>query len=127
MSNTVVSSSRRKCRKAHFSAPSSERRVIMSGSLSKELRAKHLTRSLPLRIRDTVKIVRGSHKGREGQIVQVYRKKWCIYVDKIVEEKVNGASVPVPISPSNVEITNIFLDTDRKALLKRKGRSVVKA
>lgn len=36
-----VSSSRRKARKAHFSAPSSVRRVIMSAPLSKELREKY--------------------------------------------------------------------------------------
>ena len=36
-----ISSSRRKSRKAHFSAPSSVRRKIMSSSLSKELRNKH--------------------------------------------------------------------------------------
>ena len=33
-----VSSSRRKSRKAHFTAPSSERRKIMSAPLSAELR-----------------------------------------------------------------------------------------
>lgn len=38
---TGVSSSRRKSRKAHFSAPSSVRRVIMSAPLSKELREKY--------------------------------------------------------------------------------------
>lgn len=36
-----VTSSRRKCRKAHFSAPSSERRKIMSAALSPELRNKY--------------------------------------------------------------------------------------
>ncbi|ODH26778.1 ribosomal protein L24 [Paracoccidioides brasiliensis] len=39
--NSDLASSRRKSRKAHFSAPSSERRVIMSAPLSKELREKH--------------------------------------------------------------------------------------
>jgi hypothetical protein len=39
-----VSSSRRKSRKAHFSAPSSIRRKIMSSALSKELREKHNVR-----------------------------------------------------------------------------------
>ena len=38
---TDVSSSRRKSHKAHFSAPSSVRRELMSSSLSKELRSKH--------------------------------------------------------------------------------------
>jgi hypothetical protein len=42
-----LASSRRKSRKAHFSAPSSERRVIMSAPLSKELREKYNVR-LPL-------------------------------------------------------------------------------
>ncbi len=39
-----VSSSRRKSRKAHFAAPSSVRRKIMSSSLSKELRTKYNVR-----------------------------------------------------------------------------------
>lgn len=41
----VVHSSRRKSRSAHFNAPSSERRVIMSAPLSKELREKYNVRS----------------------------------------------------------------------------------
>jgi hypothetical protein len=39
-----ISSSRRKSRKAHFTAPSSVRRKIMSSALSKELREKHHVR-----------------------------------------------------------------------------------
>jgi len=39
--NASVSSARRKCRKAHFSAPSHVRRKVMTASLSKELRTKH--------------------------------------------------------------------------------------
>ncbi len=57
-----VSSSRRKSRKFHFSAPSSERRVLMSAPLSKELRAKYGKRSLPIRKDDEVQIVRGTKK-----------------------------------------------------------------
>ncbi len=36
-----VSSSRRKSRKAHFSAPSSVRRILMSAALSSDLKNKH--------------------------------------------------------------------------------------
>jgi len=36
-----VSSSRRKSRKAYFSAPSDERRILMSAGLSKELKGKY--------------------------------------------------------------------------------------
>jgi large subunit ribosomal protein L26e len=44
--NPNVSSSRRKSRKAHFTAPSSVRRVIMSSPLGKDLVKKHGVRVL---------------------------------------------------------------------------------
>merc|ERR1712013_338579 len=44
--NSNVSSSRRKCRKAYFAAPSSVRRKLMSAPLSKELRSKYSVRSV---------------------------------------------------------------------------------
>ncbi|KAH0827054.1 ribosomal protein L24 [Lanmaoa asiatica] len=120
--NPDVSSSRRKARKAHFSAPSSVRRKIMSSPLSKELRGKHNTRSLPIRKDDEVRIVRGKYKGREGKVTQVYRKKWVIHVDRVQRDKSNGASVPIGIHPSKVVIVNIKLDKDRRAILDRKDR-----
>ncbi|KAI8854529.1 60S ribosomal protein L26 [Chytridium lagenaria] len=118
-----VSSSRRKSRKAHLSAPSNIRRKILSASLSKELRDKYHVRSMPVRKDDEVTIVRGTHKGRSGKIVEVYRRKWVIHIDKVVKEKVNGASVPLGIDPSKVQITSLKLDKDRVALLDRKDRS----
>lgn len=36
-------------------------------------------------------VVRGTYKGREGKVVQVYRKKWVIHIERITREKVNGA------------------------------------
>ncbi|KAH9998096.1 translation protein SH3-like domain-containing protein [Russula compacta] len=121
--STDVSSSRRKSRKLHFSAPSSIRRKIMSSSLSKELRNKYHTRSLPVRKDDEVRIVRGKYKGREGKVTQVYRKKWVIHVDRVQRDKANGSSVPIGIHSSNVVITTIKLDKDRRAILDRKDRS----
>lgn len=35
-------------------------------------------------------VVRGSLKGREGKVVQVYRKKWVIHIERVNREKVNG-------------------------------------
>ncbi|EXX75946.1 ribosomal 60S subunit protein L26A [Rhizophagus irregularis DAOM 197198w] len=85
-----VSSSRRKSRKAHFSAPSSVRRKIMSAALSKELRDKYNTRSIPIRKDDEVRIVRGTFKGRDGKVLRVYRKRWVIHIDRISKEKISG-------------------------------------
>ena len=88
--HTCVSSQRRKSRKAHFTAPSSIRRRIMSSHLNKDLRTKHEVRSIPIRKGDTVKVMRGIYKGREGKVLTVYRKKWCVHIDKVTKEKTNG-------------------------------------
>jgi large subunit ribosomal protein L26e len=87
-----VSSQRRKSRKAHFSAPSNLRRKIMSCHVNKELKTKYDIRSVPVRKGDTVKVMRGIFKGREGKVSTVYRKKWAIHVEKITKEKTNGKS-----------------------------------
>lgn len=120
--NPRVTSSRRKCRKAHFTAPSSVRRVLMSAALSSELRHKYNVRSIPIRKDDEVQVVRGTYKGREGKVVQVYRRRWVIHVERITREKVNGSTVNVGIHPSKVIVTKLKLDKDRKALLDRKAR-----
>merc|ERR1719515_667773 len=99
-----VSSSRRKARKAHFTAPSSVRRKIMSAHLDKTLSNKYHVKSIPIRKDDEVIVVRGSHRGREGKVIQVYR------------EKSNGSTVNVGIHPSNVVITKLKLDKDRRAI-----------
>ncbi|KAK4767668.1 hypothetical protein SAY86_015418 [Trapa natans] len=120
--NPRVSSSRRKNRKAHFMAPSSLRRVLMSAPLSSDLRSKYNVRSMPVRKDDEILIVRGTFKGREGKVVQVYRKKWVIHVERITREKVNGTTVNVGVDPSKVVITKLRLDKDRKSLLDRKAK-----
>ncbi|AAS51044.1 ACL184Cp [Eremothecium gossypii ATCC 10895] len=116
-----VSSDRRKARKAYFNAPSSERRVIMSAPLSKELREQYNIKSLPIRKDDEIMVVRGSKKGQEGKVSSVYRLKYAVRVDKVTKEKSNGASVPLDVHPSKVVITKLHLDKDRKALIERKG------
>ena len=122
-----VSSQRRKSRKAHFTAPSSIRRKMMSCHLSKELRSKWDCRSIPVRKGDTVLIKTGSQengvKGKTGKVLTVYRRRWCIHVEKVVRDKKNGSQVPIPVNPSNCEITQLKLDKSRKALLGRKNRT----
>eukprot|EP00933_Yihiella_yeosuensis_P019804 TRINITY_DN159_c0_g4_i1.p1 TRINITY_DN159_c0_g4~~TRINITY_DN159_c0_g4_i1.p1 ORF type:complete len:137 (+),score=31.17 TRINITY_DN159_c0_g4_i1:94-504(+) len=121
-----VSCSRRKARKAHFTAPSHIRRKLMSAPLSKDLRTKYSVRSVPIRRDDEVMIMRGHYHDREGKVTQVYRKKFRIHVDRVTRDKANGQTVPIPIHPSKVVITKLKLDKDRKALLERKNRSAKK-
>lgn len=92
----------------------------MSAALSSELRNKYHVRSMPVRKDDEVSVVRGTYKGREGKVIQCYRKKWVIHVERITREKASGATVQVGINTSKCVITKLKLDKDRKALLDRK-------
>ncbi|KAA0709647.1 60S ribosomal protein L26 [Triplophysa tibetana] len=122
--NKLVTSSRRKNRKRHFNAPSHIRRKIMSSPLSKELRQKYNVRSMPIRKDDEVQVVRGHYKGQQiGKVVQVYRKKYVIYIERVQREKANGTTVHVGLHPSKVVITRLKLDKDRKKILERKAKS----
>jgi len=62
----------------------------------------------------------GNHKGKKGKVLQVYRRRWALHIDKITKDKANGTQVQVPIDASNCQITNLKLDKDRKKLLERK-------
>lgn len=121
-----VTSSARKQRFAHFNAPSHLRRKIMSSGLSKELRKQHKVKALPIRKDDEVQVVRGQFKGREGKVTDVYRKGFRVMIERVTKEKMNSTSVPVGIHPSNLVITKIKLDKDRKDLLERKAKNAHK-
>ena len=119
--NPYKTSNRNKMRKAHFTATSTAKRKIMSASLSKDLNEKYGVRSMPIRKDDEVSVVRGSHKC-EGKVIQVYRKKYVIHVERVSRDKANGAAVNIGIHPSNCVITKLKLDKDRHAILARKNR-----
>lgn len=64
----------------------------MSSPLSAELKQKYHVNAVPVRKDDEVSVVRGTYKGREGKVIQCYRRKWVIHIERIVREKANGAS-----------------------------------
>lgn len=74
-------------------------------------------RSIPIRKEDEVTVVRGRFKGREGKVTAVYRKKFVIHIERVTRDKANGAPVPVGIDASNVVITKLKTDKDRKAII----------
>ena len=120
-SHREVSSSRRKSRLAHFAAPSHLRYKLLSANLSRELRQRYGVKSLPVRRDDEVTVVRGSSKDAKGKISQVYRKKWCLYIEKLVKNRINGATIRMPIHPSNVVITKLKITPDRQSIIDRRS------
>ena len=55
-----------------------------------------------------------------GKIIQVYRKKMVVHVERIQKEKANGQNVHLGLDASNLVITKLKLTRDRKALLEAK-------
>lgn len=78
---------------------------------------------MPIRRDDEVQVIRGHFKGNQvGKVVQSYRKKFVVYIEKIQRENANGTNVYVGIHPSKVLIVKLKLDKDRKAILERRGK-----
>ena len=112
-----------KQRKRLYTAPLHVRSKILSAPLSPDLREKYGFRSLPIRVGDKVQILRGDHKGFEGKVLKVDRKKYRISVEGITREKVDGTTINVPIHPSKVMITELNLDDKwRRKKIERKAK-----
>ncbi len=103
----------RKQRKYHFNLPMHSRRKLLSVHLSKALREKHGTRSLAVRVGDKVRVLRGTHKGKEGAVKSVDSKRIKVIVEKVEHPKKEGGAAPYPLSPSNLMITEIKSDKRR--------------
>ena len=114
----------RRQRKYRFNAPRSVQRKMVSAHLDKPLREKYDRRSFPLRVGDTVKVLRGNFKGKEGKVERVDLKKLKILVSGCEVFRVNGQKSRVKIDPSNVKIIDLKLDDKKRkdALVRGKDK-----
>src|SRR5205814_3887803 len=91
-------------RKRAAHAPLQEKRNLPSSHHAEELHAKakgRLPRALPVRKGDTVRVMRGGFRGREGKVVSVDRVHGTVVVEGITIEKVDEKKVPRPLHASN--------------------------
>ncbi len=98
-----------KQRKRLFNAPLHRRGKIMSVHLSPELRDKYGVRSIPIRVGDKVRILRGDNRGIEGKVTKVDRKNYKVFVENVVRENARGDKIPIPIHYSNLMIIDLDL------------------
>jgi large subunit ribosomal protein L24 len=111
----------RKQRKMLYNAPAHIRHKLMAAPLSPELIAQRGIKALPVRKGDTVRVVRGDHKGFEGKVSLVDLKNYRVTLEGLTRERVEGKTVPVALHPSKIMIRTLNLDDKvRKALLERK-------
>ena len=108
----------RKQKKYVYNAPSHLRGSFLNAPLSKELRKKYNTRSIRVRNGDRVMVTRGQFKGKSGVVNNVDVARSKIYVDGVELSKKDGSKVPYPIHPSNVVISAVSTDADKKRFKK---------
>lgn len=90
--------------------------------LSKELREKYGIRALLPKVGDRVKVLRGDHKGKEGEIVKVDVKRTRVFVSGISRRNARGDERLIPIHPSNLLLVSVKEDKDREKKLGIKAK-----
>ncbi len=118
---TLISAQPRKQRKFRRNAPLHKKQKMLAAPLSKELREKYKRRSMPVRKKDIVQVVRGEYKSVKGEVLRVNSDKYKIYVDGVKEVKADATNVEGAVDPSNVIITDLYLDDKkRRKIIERK-------
>ncbi|MDG6228619.1 MAG: 50S ribosomal protein L24 [Candidatus Thermoplasmatota archaeon] len=102
----------RKQRKAFFNAPLHQKRKHISAHLEENLLLKYDRRRMPVVKGDTVRVMRGMHKGHEDKVTKVILKDTLVEVEGITTTKADGKKVARPIHPSNLLIIKLNL-TDK--------------
>ncbi len=100
------------------------RQHFVHSHLDKALRAKLGIKKSSVQISkgDTVKVMAGSKKGTTGKVTRVSLRTGRISIDSLVKKNAKGKEFNVPISASNVYITDLNL-TDKMRAAKLKSRS----
>ena len=111
----VKSKQPRKQRKYRYNAPLHIKGKFLNVNLAKDLRKKHGTRTVRVRKGDTVKVMRGTYKGKSSKVENVSAKQTKVYLQEIQIARKDGSKAYYPFEPSNLQITQLNLD-DKKRL-----------
>ena len=112
----------RKQRKYRAKAPLHLRKKFVSVNLSKELRKKYEKRNVPVKLGDTVKILRGKFKGKSGKITHVFLKISKVTIDGIQATKQDGSKVNIKMQPTNLQITALNMEGNKRFKTEKKEK-----
>jgi len=123
----VESKKPKKQRRAFHEMPLHRKQKSLSAHLHKKIREELGVRALPVRKGDTVKVLRGSFKGRTGKVSSVSVTKMHVFVEKITRKKADGTEAMVPFRASNLLIESLDKsDEKRFKRIKKLGKDRVK-
>ncbi|WP_436344125.1 50S ribosomal protein L24 [Natronorubrum sp. FCH18a] len=95
-------------------APLHKRQKQLHATLSDELREEYDTRRTRVNAGDTVEVMRGDDAGEEGEVLRAILEDGTIHVEGVTVETADGEEVPRPLAPSNVRITDLDLEDERR-------------
>ncbi|MDO8642320.1 MAG: 50S ribosomal protein L24 [Candidatus Woesearchaeota archaeon] len=104
----------RKQRKYRANLPLHLRKKRMQSPLAKELKKKYNTNAATVHQGDTVRVLRGSSKGKTGKVDQVSYTKECVYITGISVTRKDGTQKPRGVNPSKILITELNLSDKRR-------------
>ena len=83
------------------------KKKFVTMNLSKELRKKIGKRNIPARKGDTVKVMRGKFRKKQGKITEIKLKRAKIIVEGMQTKKHDGSKANVPLKASNLQIVEL--------------------
>jgi large subunit ribosomal protein L24 len=104
----------RKQRTQTRTAPLHERHDQVRSTLSDDLREQYGQRSVRVNAGDTVEVLRGDHAGEEADVMAVDLADGVVHVEGVTVEKADGEEVPRPLDASNLRVTDLDLEDDRR-------------
>jgi large subunit ribosomal protein L24 len=103
-----------KQRKYRRNAPYHHQKKFISVHLAADVRDRVGTRSLPIREGDQAEIMRGDWKGLSGRVEEVNYQDQKVELEDIERERVDTSDARISLEPSNLTITKLNLDDDRR-------------
>jgi len=105
----------RKQRTATREAPLHERQDEVRATLADDLREEYDQRNVRVNVGDTVEVLRGDHAGTEGEVTDVDLRATTVEVEDVTTEAADGEEVPRPLDASNLRVTDLDLEDERRA------------
>jgi len=115
-----------KQRKRNYKAPLHAKRKLLVAPIDKKLFEKVNKKKITVRKGDTVKILRGNHKGKSGIVEKVDYDKVRVFIKDIVNKNTRGQEKLIPFVASNLIITDLFLEDSRRIKKTKESANVVK-
>ena len=95
-------------------APLHEKQKQVRATLSSDLREEYGQRSVRVNAGDTVEVLRGDYAGEEAEVAAVNLADATVEVEDVTVEAADGEEVLRPVDASNLRVTDLDLDDDRR-------------